>query len=246
MIQSRITIGATCALALACGARADLTIDVGRLCNVHPAPNHQYVGDWAHHISSVLVDGYSVIDIDVAGIMSEGGESYLNAITIRDFGNNSYSALSPGADIDYVGFVNLDPAIEVLAEYAGPTGEHMVEDSDQLMNRLHTLDAFTGANQADDDVYVSLGRLGELQMRFTGNGGGDGSGGGGEGGDGDDDGTGIDPFGSDGLASGLVLRIGESGSMERFTVHLETSEVPAPGALSLLCGFLMKNRRRRA
>lgn len=241
MIQSRIAIGATCVLALAGAAQADMTIDVGRLCNVHPAPSHQYVGDWAHHISSVMVDDYTVIDIDVAGIMSEGGESYLRSISIRDFGNNSYSPLSPGADIDYVGFVGLDPAIEVLADYDGPTGEHMVEDSDQLMNRLHALDAFTGANQVDDDVYVSLGRLGELQMRFMGGSGGD------EGGaDDDDGGTGIDPFGSDGLASGLVLRIGESGSMERFTVHLETSEVPAPGALSLLGAFLLKNRRRRA
>ena len=63
MIQSRIAIGATCVLALAGAAQADMTIDVGRLCNVHPAPSHQYVGDWAHHISSVMVDGYTVIDM---------------------------------------------------------------------------------------------------------------------------------------------------------------------------------------
>ena len=241
MNHPRIAIGATCAVALAGVAQADLTIDVGRLCNVHPAPNHQYVGEWAHHVSSSMVDGYTVIDIDVAGIMQEGGGTFLQGITIRDHGNNSYSAMSPGADIDYVGFVNLDPAIDILADYDGPTDTHLTEDSDQLMDRIRTLDAFTGANQVDDDVYVSLGRLGELNMRFAGGGGGE------QGGDDDGDGgTGIDPFGSDGLASGLVLRIGESGSMERFSVHLETSEIPAPPVWSLVGGLLLSHRRRRS
>ena len=56
----------------------------------------------------------------------------------------------------------------------------------------------------------------------------------------------IDPFGFDGLAgTGLVLRIAEAGSMERFTVHFETTEVPAPAVTPVLAGMLMGLRRRR-
>jgi hypothetical protein len=241
MIDSRIVLGIACTCALGSTAMADLTIDVGRLNNVHPAPNYGYVGDWSPYITSGLDQGYTVIDIDVAGIMAQGGERYLRSISIRDFGTNAYGPLSPGADIDFIGFIELDPDVEVLASYSGPTTTHANESSEQLMHRLSQLDAFSGANEQDDDVYVSLGRQGELELIFADSGnddpGGDDGGGGG---------TEIDPFGADGIAgSGLVLRIAEAGSMERFTVHFETTEVPAPAVTPVLAAMLMGSRRRR-
>ena len=45
--------------------------------------------------------------------------------------------------------------------------------------------------------------------------------------------------------TGLVLRIAEAGSMERFTIHLETSSIPAPAVAPLLGGLLFGARRRR-
>jgi hypothetical protein len=245
MIESRIVFGVACACALGSLANADLTVDVGRFNNVHPAPNYGYVGDWSGFISSTLDQGYTVIDIDVAGIMALSGDRYLRSVSIRDFGFNSYGASSPGADIDFVDFVGLDPTIDVEAAYTGPTGEHLGESSDELMNRLSGLDAFTGADHEDDDVYVSLGRQGRLELLFSQQGGG-GNGGGGSGGDGGG-GTGIDPFGADGVAGqGLMLRIAEAGSMERFTVHFETTNVPAPAVAPFLGALLFGRRRRRS
>jgi hypothetical protein len=238
MMDSRFAFGIAITCALGSAAMADLTIDVGRLNNVHPAPNYGYVGEWSPYITSGLDQGYTVIDIDVAGIMAQGGERYLRSISVRDFGNNAYGALSPGADIDFVGFIGLDPSVEVRAAYTGETSTHAAESSEQLMNRLATLDAFSGANEQDDDVYVSLGRQGELELIFTGSGDDQGGGSGG--------GTEIDPFGADGTAGGgLVLRIAEAGSMERFTVHFETTDVPAPAVAPLLAGLLVGSRRRR-
>ena len=242
MNDTRLVLAATCSCAFAGTALADLTIDVGRLNNVHPTPDIGYVGSWEQYISSSEVQGYTVIDIDVAGIMAQGGERYLRSVRIRDFGTNSYGPLSPGADIDLVDFVGLDPEIEVVADYSGPTTQHASESSAELMTRLGHLDAFSGANEQDHDVYVSLGRHGELEFLFNGTGGGSGGEGEGE----DDGGTGIDPFGADGVAgSGLVLRIAEAGSMERFTVHLETTEIPAPAVAPLLASLLGARRRRR-
>ena len=244
MNHTRIVSVVACTCALGSVAIADMTIDVGRFNNVHPKPNYSYAGDWGGYVSSTLDQGYTVLDIDVAGIMALSGDRYLKSVTIRDYGTNSYGASSPGADIDFVDFVGLDSGIDVYASYAGPTMVHDGESSEQLMGRLGQLDAFSGAHHEADDVYVSLGRLGELEMRFLGNDGGDQGGGGGS--DDGGGGTGIDPFGANGLAGdGLVLRIAEAGSMERFTVHFETTNVPAPAVAPLLGTLFLRGRRRR-
>jgi hypothetical protein len=236
MIQHGILAVAACACAFGSTAIADMTIDVGRFSNINPVPSYSYVGDWAEYVSSSEVDGRTVFDIDVTGIMSNEGDQYLRSISIRDFGNNSYGILSPGADIDYVEFVGLPDSVGTRAEYSGPTVDHLEESSEQLLARIADLDAFAGANHRDDDVYVSLGRYGVLDMMFVG-GGEDGSGGGG---------GGIDPNGNGGLAGGsFILRIAEAGSYERFTVHLETSDVPAPAIAPVLAGVFAGWRRRR-
>lgn len=245
MIDTRFVPAVLCGGALATSAFADLTIDVGRLNNIHPTPNISYAGDWGHCVSSGEDQGYTVIDVDIAAIMAESGERYLHSVRIRDHGTNSYGPLSPGADIDLVEFIGLASHVEVGAFYDGPTATHAAESSAELMTRLDHLDAFTGANEQDDDVYVSLGRQGELELIFSG-GDGHGGDGGGDGGSDDGGGTGIDPFGADGIAgTGLVLRIAEAGSMERFTIHLETSSIPAPAVAPLLGGLLFGARRRR-
>jgi len=164
--------------------------------------------------------------------MSQAGEQYLRSITIRDFGNNSYGPLSPGADIDYVELLGMSSNLNLEAAYSGPTPDHLDETSDELMQRLQSLDAFGGANQRDDDVYVSLGNQGMLNLMIKESGNSQESGG-------------IDPN-SGGLASGgYILRIAEAGAYERFTVHLETSSIPAPAAAPVLAGMMTAWRRRR-
>lgn len=234
MTRNGIIAVVTCALATCSCAIADVTVDVGRFSNLNPVPAYSYVGDWSEHVTANEVDGRTVLDIDVTGIMFDSGEQYLRSISIRDFGNNSYGQLSPGADIDYVDFIGLADNIETYATYSGPTVDHLEETSDELKARIQSLDAFSGANHRDHDVYVSLGRYGVLDIDFIG-GGQDGSGGGG----------GIDPTGQGGVAGSFILRIAEAGAHERFTIHLETSDVPAPAVVPVLGGLLAGWRRRR-
>ena len=247
MIRTGITAGLGCLVACSGQASADIQVDVGCFSNINPVPSCSYEGAYEPFITSWEVDGYTsstgytMIDIDISGIMALAGESHLVGVTIMDFGSNSYGALSPGADIDYVQFLGLDAGIEVHAEYAGSTQEHSAEDSEALWNRIGSLDAFYGANHIDDEVYVSLGQTGALELAFSGSGGG-GTGGGDEGGGGD--GSGIDPWGSLAFSSGLHLQLAEVGSYEQFAVYLHTSSIPAPAGVAVMAGILRRRRRR--
>ena len=250
MTRTGIAAGLGCLLALSGQAVADIQIDVGCFSNVNPVPSCEYEGDYAPFITSWEVEGYTssqgytMIDIDIAGIMAAAGEHHLLGVTIMDFGTNSYGTLSPGADIDYIDFVGLDQGVEVRADYDGPTSEHIGQDSDQLWGRLGALDAFYGANHVDDDVYVSLGNLGALELEFSDIDGGGQGGGGGDGGSGGS-GGGIDPWSGLASSNGLHLQIAEVGSHEQFTIHLHTSSIPAPGVLLVLSGGVGMLRRRR-
>ena len=232
MIRQKIIAVVMCGGAFGSTAIADLTIDVGRFSNTHPVPSYSYVGAWEEYVSAIEIDGRTVFDIDVSGIMSVTGEQYLRSISIRDFGNNSYGELSPGADIDLVEFLALPEGVVLNTTYTGPTADHINETTAELLERVGELDAFTGANQRDDDVYVSLGDQGILNLMFIDT---NGSGGG----------VGIDPS-SGGLAgSAFTLRVAEAGSYERFTLHFETSNIPAPAVAPVLAGLLGGWRRRR-
>ena len=249
MTRTGIATGLGCLMALSGQAIADIQVDVGCFSNITPVPSCAYEGDYSPYITSWEVEGYTssqgytMIDIDIAGIMAVSGESHLVGVTIMDFGTNSYGALSPGADIDYVGFVGLDSGVEVVAGYNGHTQEHVGQSSDELWDRVGTLDAFYGANHIDDDVYVSLGELGSLELAFSeiggdqGGGGGDGDSGGGSGG--------IDPWSGLASSTGMHLQLVEVGSHEQFSIHLHTSNVPAPGAFAILAAGLGALRRRR-
>ena len=239
MTRPRKLCAVICASALSAIASADVEINVGRFANTYPHPNFTYAGDWAGFVGSEGVDDYyTVLEIDLSAIMNTAGERYLRTVTIRDHGGNTYGDLSPGADIDFVSFEGLHESIAMGATYVGSTAEHLNETNEQLMGRIETLDAFNGANQRDDDVYVSLGQNGLLELNFSG-----GSSGGGD--DGDDGGW-IDTSG--GLAGGaLILRIAEAGAHEEFTIHLETSSIPAPAGLAVMAtaGLLGVRSRRR-
>ena len=247
MTRTGIATGLGCLLALSGQAIADIQVDVGCFSNITPVPSCSYEGDYSPFISSWEVEGYTstqgytMIDIDIAGIMESAGESHLVGISIMDFGTNSYGALSPGADIDYIGFVGLDSGVDVSASYTGQTAEHIGQTSDELWGRLGVLDAFYGANHIDDEVYVSLGQLGALGLAFSDHGGGDQGGGGSGGGSG----GGIDPWNSLASSTELHLQLVEVGSHEQFSIYLHTSNIPTPGGLAILATGLGALRRRR-
>lgn len=248
MTRTGIATGLGCLMALSGQAIADIQIDVGCFSNINPVPACSYEGDYGSFVSSWEVEGYTssqgytMIDVDISGIMALAGESHLVGVSIVDFGTNSYGTLSPGADLDYVQFIGLDSDVEVNAAYFGGTQEHVDQDSDELWNRLGILDAFYGANHLDDEVYVSLGQLGSLELSFSGTGGGD-SGGGNDGGDDDD--FGIDPMGTLAFSPGLHLQLAEVGSYEQFSIYLHTAHIPAPAGVAVMVGMLGVGRRRR-
>ena len=248
MTRTGIATGLGCLMALSGQAIADIQIDVGCFSNINPVPACSYEGDYASFVNSWEVDGYTpsqgytMIDVDITGIMALAGESRLVGVSITDFGANSYGTLSPGADLDYVEFIGLDAGVEVEAAYFGDTQEHVDQNSDELWNRLGTLDAFYGANHVDDEVYVSLGQHGSLELSFSDIGGGDG-GGGEDGGNNDD--SGIDPWGSLAFSSGLHLQLVEVGSYEQFSITLHTAHIPAPAGVAVMVGIMSLGRRRR-
>ncbi|MAJ45851.1 MAG: hypothetical protein CBC35_00865 [Planctomycetes bacterium TMED75] len=251
MTRTGIATGLGCLMALSGQAIADIQIDVGCFSNINPVPACSYEGDYASFVNSWEVEGYTssqgytMIDVDITGIMALAGESHLVGVSIVDFGTNSYGTLSPGADLDYVQFIGLDSDIGVEAEYFGGTQEHVNQDSDELWNRLGVLDAFYGANHIEDEVYVSLGQLGSLDLSFSNIGGGD-SGGGDGTDDGADDDFGIDPMGNLAFSTGLHLQLAEVGSYEQFSIYLHTADIPAPAGVAVMLGMMRVGRRRRS
>ena len=163
-------------------AMADLQIDLGCFANMNPVPNCSYEGSYQEYVTSWEVDGYTsssgytMIDLDLSGILATLSNERIASITIMDFGSNTYGPYSPGADIDYVGFLGLSDDVEVGLTYSGPTLDHVDESEQDLLQRIDSLDAFYGVNQTDDDVYVSLGNMGALTFAFSGAPGGDGGG----------------------------------------------------------------------
>jgi MYXO-CTERM domain-containing protein len=231
-------------------AMADVQIDLGCFANTNPVPNCSYEGDYQNYVTSWEVDGYTssngytMIDLDLGGIMSTLSGERIVSVSIVDFGSNNYGQSSPGADIDYVGFHGLDDGIDVSVGYSGPTTEHLGESEQDILQRLDSLDAFYGANHIDDDVYVSLGNMGALTFAFSGasEGGGGSNGDVGGGDDGGDGGIGS----NNGLAGfgDFHMQFSEVGSFEHFSVYIETTSIPAPAGLLALCGLGLQRRRR--
>ena len=248
MTRTGFATGLGCLAACSGLGAADILVDVGCFSNINPIPSCSYEGDFEDHVSTTEVEGYTstlgytMIDIDLGGILASVGGGRLTGISIVDFGDNTYGSLSPGADIDYVGITGLDPGVTVQAGYGGTTGAHAGETPDELWARLDTLDAFYGANHLDDAVYVSLGQHGVLDLSFIHAGvPDDGEGSGGPGGPGPV----TNPWGSLATYEGLRLQLVEVGTHERFSVHLHVTGVPAPPGLLVAVGGLGMIRRRR-
>lgn len=245
--QTVVVVASTCVTTAT--AIADLQIDLGCFANMNPVPNCSYEGSYQDYVTTWEVDGYTsssgytMIDLDLGGILATLPGERIVSLSIVDYGTNNYGQYSPGADIDYVGFLGLPEEIDVNLTYSGPTAAHAGESEQELQQRIQSLDAFYGANQVDDDVYVSLGDMGALTFAFSGapDGGGSdgGDGGGGSGGDG-----GIGS--NDGLAGfdGFHMQFSEVGTFEHFSIHIETTSIPAPAGLMALCGLGLHRRRR--
>ena len=231
-------------------AMADLQIDLGCFANMNPVPNCSYEGSYQEYVTSWEVDGYTsssgytMIDLDLGGILATLSNERIASITIMDFGSNNYGQYSPGADIDYVGFLGLSDDVEVGLTYSGPTLDHVDESEQDLLQRIDSLDAFYGANQTDDDVYVSLGNMGALTFAFSGAPGGDsgGTGGGDAGGDDGDGGIGS----NNGLAGfgDFHMQFSEVGAFEHFSIYIETTPIPAPAGVLAVFGLALQRRRR--
>ena len=245
-----VVVASTCVMTAT--AMADVQIDLGCFANMNPVPNCSYEGDYQNYVTSWEVDGYTssggytMIDLDLGGIMSTLSGERIVSVSIVDFGSNNYGQSSPGADIDYVGFLGLTDDIEVSLGYSGPTAQHAGESEQELLQRIGSLDAFYGANQTDDDVFVSLGDMGALTFAFSGVP----HDGGGVGGDTGDDGDGSGGDGGIGSGGGLAglsdfhMQFSEVGSFEHFSVFIETTPIPAPAGLLALGGLVAQRRRR--
>ena len=123
-------------------AMADLQIDLGCFANMNPVPNCSYEGSYQEYVTSWEVDGYTsssgytMIDLDLSGILATLSNERIASITIMDFGSNTYGPYSPGADIDYVGFLGLSDDVEVGLTYSGPTLDHVDESEQDLLQRI--------------------------------------------------------------------------------------------------------------
>jgi len=242
-----VVVASTCVMTAT--AMADLQTDLGCFANTNPVPSCSYEGDYAEFVTSWEVDGYTssggytIIDIDLGGILATLSGEQLVGVSIVDHGSNNYGQSSPGADIDYVEFLGLGD-IDMSVSYSGPTADHIQESEQDILQRIGSLDAFYGANQSDDDVYVSLGDMGSLNFAFNWLPGGGGSDGGDDAGGGDDGDGGIGS--NDGLAGAgaFHMQFSEVGSFEHFSVVIETTPIPAPAGMLALCGLGLQRRRR--
>ena len=248
MIQTHtvVVVASTCVMTAT--TLADVQIDLGCFANTNPVPNCSYEGNYQEFVTSWEVDGYTsssgytMIDLDLGGILSTLSGERIVSVSLVDHGSNNYGQSSPGADIDYVEFMGLGDDVDVSLAYTGPTAQHSGESEQQLLQRIQSLDAFYGANQTDDEVYVSLGHLGALTFMFDGVPGNGGDAGGDAGGDDGDGG-----IGSNGALAGagdFHMQFSEVGAFEHFSVYIETTPIPAPAGLLALTGLALQRRRR--
>ncbi|MGI9015052.1 MAG: PEP-CTERM sorting domain-containing protein [Phycisphaerales bacterium] len=210
--------------------------DVGLFWNTGGGTIH-YEGSFAQHIASTQQGDrgqYTVINIDIAGIMLELGSRTLLSISVIDGGENVYTS-APGADVDLFRLNDVDPASYEFI-YNGPTVVHQNEIEAQLRSRVNSLNWGTGNGTLSAGTFASLGEYGRLTARFLEpyilEPGGNGFNNGGN-------------FGGGG--SGFTIDLSEAGTIERFRVEIEYGNVPAPGAMALLglAGLCARGRRRR-
>ena len=251
-MNARIALGAAAALAIASQSFASdpQTIEIGTFANTSMVTT-SYTGPFADFVMHEVIDGHNVVNINVVGILDSLGYDALWSITITDTGSNSYTTMSPGADIDLFVIEGISQATNYA--YLGPNTVHQNESSAVLATRELALDSFSGAQDALNFTHVSLGPSGAITASWnqplslldfvtpgtggSGLGGGFGSGW-----------TGYLPGGEIQPGEMPVLFISEHGSFESFHVSMVASAVPAPGALALLAiaGFVGTRRKRSA
>ncbi len=241
-MRNEYALGAIGALTMALTAVADVqTIDVGTVMNVAPAGAYQYTGSFGGFLSAqTQFFGYThtVIAVDLNGILQSVGANALLSVSIKDTGNNTYAALSPGADIDLFAFEGISGDAQPAFSYTGPNQVHAGESSEALHTRAFAVDSFSGAQDAWNMTHVSLGYKGALKATFGTAGGGT---------PGDPNGPIFIEAPGTGSLGATKLLISEAGFSESFQILLEvtTVPVPAPCAGLALLGLFIPGRRRR-
>jgi len=183
----------------------------------------------------------TLIEVDLAGLLLDNGFNAFTEVRTIDTGSNQYGENSPGADMDLLGLLNLDPALDVSFDYDGPNTVHQSEDSPTLQMRVDSIDAQSGASDSNAYTYVSLGDQGVLTASITGWAtGGDGDGG-------SDGGAGPITPSLRTAGSAPALQLTESGNGESYDLYVTATTIPAPGALAVLgaAGAMLGRRRRR-
>lgn len=223
----RRNLAAAVAIALVASAPtfADI-VDIGRFVNTGWG-TIDYQGDFADFITAEQRGDrihYTVIMIDLEGLLRSIGVRTLFSVSTIDTGENIYTG-APGADIDLFRFSNVNET-DLTFLYDGPTSEHQNETSDQLLARVRALDWGTGNGGPSGGKFVSLGRDGILTSVFN-------------------DPYVVLPGNGGGGSGGLTLELSEAGNLESFFIMAETASVPAPGALALLGVAAVAARRSR-
>ena len=227
-MNARILVGATAVLATALPAQAGVwtKLDIGTFKNVGVGVVN-YQGDFGEFVSVASVPGdpdHNLVTVNLEGLLASQQIGLFFGVRINDTGVNQYGALSPGADVDFFTFEGLWPGNEVAYLYDGPNPVHINETGESLAVRVSELDSFNGAQDAWDNVHVSLGDQGSLTALFS-----------------QPQGVVFGPL----EGPGVSLLMSEAGSFESFQVDVLT--VPAPGTLVMLglAGLAGRRRRRR-
>jgi hypothetical protein len=225
-------LGAITAIAIGAAAEADDTrvpINVGTFGNIGGGHIY-YSGAFGSYIHSKLAAGkdgtdHTLIEIDLAGIVTSQDLAGFYGVSIIDAGYNMYGARSPGADVDLLALDSISPNTDVTFVYEGPNPVHQDESESLLARRVRYLDSFMGAQDVWHDKHVSLGKLGRLEALLS------------------------EPMPLVDLPPDErpMLLLSEAGSTEFFRVRI-LAAIPAPGSFALLAVAAVvagRPRRRR-
>jgi hypothetical protein len=225
-------IGALCTMTVV--SAESISIDLGTFSNDSTGGAYTYSGEYGSFVSSQtqFFDYlHTVIVVDLAGVLQSVGANAIVSVKVADSGANTYGPLSPGADIDWIGFDGLNGGSAAFA-YSGPNAMHAAESAATIAQRIAAVDSFIGAQDVWHGVHTSLGNQGSITAAMS---------------DGSNNAYALLHNGQLGGLTAAKLFVSEAGSSESFKITMEAMsiEVPAPAGLAILAGLGLAGRRRR-